>query len=206
MLRLVRRATGAAELEVPAGPDSLSALLAEHLLLPFTVGRGPHNHLRLHAHSDMLIASRRHAEILRTGGAYAVQDLGSQNGTYVNGELVPRDSQRALAQGDVLSFGGPLRVLREGQVIENPFVYDVHFQQGAPPSSRRRRARSDTEGAPPARRARGERRRGRCALALRAPPAPRAGLQGVVRALPAARAARRAGARCSPFWRGGGGG
>jgi hypothetical protein len=159
MLRLVRRATGAAELEVPAGPDSLSALLAEHLMLPFTVGRGPNNHLRLHAHSNMLIASRSHAEILRTGGVYAVQDLGSQNGTYVNGELVPRDSQRALAQGDVLSFGGPLRVLREGAVIENPFVYDVHFRQAAPPPqpSRRRRARSDAEGAPPARRARAAR-------------------------------------------------
>lgn len=47
-------------------------------------------------------ASRKHAELRRTGNTYELIDLGSANGTYVNGQLV---SERELASGDQILFG-----------------------------------------------------------------------------------------------------
>jgi len=65
----------------------------------FLIGRAPECHLR--PQSDRV--SRRHAEILLRGGAAAVRDLGSSNGTYVNDERI--DSERELKTGDHLKIG-----------------------------------------------------------------------------------------------------
>jgi pSer/pThr/pTyr-binding forkhead associated (FHA) protein len=48
-------------------------------------------------------ASRRHAEVRPQGNGWAVVDLGSTNGTRVNGLLVVGD--RLLADGDVIGVG-----------------------------------------------------------------------------------------------------
>lgn len=47
--------------------------------------------------------SRRHARFVSEGDAFRVDDLGSSNGTYVNGVRV---SQHRLREGDVVEFGG----------------------------------------------------------------------------------------------------
>jgi len=47
--------------------------------------------------------SRRHAEIVRTGESLVVRDLGSTNGTFVNGVRV--DSDSPLSLGDTVQFG-----------------------------------------------------------------------------------------------------
>lgn len=47
-------------------------------------------------------ASRKHAELRRTGNTYQLIDLGSANGTYVNGTLV---SEKELSSGDQILFG-----------------------------------------------------------------------------------------------------
>lgn len=47
--------------------------------------------------------SRQHAEITRSGGEVTVTDLGSTNGTYVNGQKVQGDVQ--LRPGDTVQFG-----------------------------------------------------------------------------------------------------
>ena len=47
--------------------------------------------------------SRRHCEIARTADGHSVKDLGSSNGTFVNGEKV---TERTLADGDQLRVGG----------------------------------------------------------------------------------------------------
>ena len=65
---------------------------------PLVVGRAPNSDIPIF---DPTI-SRRHAEIDCESAGFAVRDLGSSNGTYVNGERV---TQRALAPGDVLTFG-----------------------------------------------------------------------------------------------------
>lgn len=47
--------------------------------------------------------SRRHAELLRSGDRLTVKDLGSTNGTFVNGVRV--DSEATLRIGDTIQFG-----------------------------------------------------------------------------------------------------
>ena len=47
--------------------------------------------------------SRRHAEIRPGRGTYVVADLGSTNGTMVNGTRI--NGEQRLADGDILSFG-----------------------------------------------------------------------------------------------------
>ena len=47
-------------------------------------------------------ASRRHAEVRRENGRYVISDLGSTNGTLVNGRA---DGERTLEEGDRISIG-----------------------------------------------------------------------------------------------------
>ena len=63
------------------------------------LGRGPEADLRL----DDPRASRRHARVIVCDGAVRVSDLGSRNGTRLNGE--PLAGGRALEAGDVISIG-----------------------------------------------------------------------------------------------------
>src|SRR5262245_7350404 len=63
------------------------------------VGRSPETDLRL-AEPGL---SREHAELLVDGGRLTVRDMGSTNGTFVNGDRV---ETRELRDGDKLSLGG----------------------------------------------------------------------------------------------------
>ena len=47
--------------------------------------------------------SRRHAQIHRSGSSFVINDLGSTNGTYVNGERLIADHR--LAVGDIITVG-----------------------------------------------------------------------------------------------------
>lgn len=51
-------------------------------------------------------ASRRHAQIKSEDGALSIEDLGSTNGTKVNGDRLAVGEARALAGGEKISFGG----------------------------------------------------------------------------------------------------
>jgi hypothetical protein len=62
------------------------------------VGRGPDCHLRL----DHASISRKQAELYRQGPIYAIRDLGSTNGTHLNGR---RTEHAAISPGDVLRVG-----------------------------------------------------------------------------------------------------
>ena len=48
--------------------------------------------------------SRRHARIVYKDGAWAVEDLGSTNGTCLNGRRVENDRAHVLQKGDTLSL------------------------------------------------------------------------------------------------------
>lgn len=50
--------------------------------------------------------SRRHARITGWRGQYAITDLGSRNGTWVNGEHLSLTDRRLLLVGDVVRLGG----------------------------------------------------------------------------------------------------
>ena len=49
-------------------------------------------------------ASRRHFQIELCDGHYYIQDLGSTNGTYVNGRRI--DYKERIFSGDVITMGG----------------------------------------------------------------------------------------------------
>lgn len=59
--------------------------------------------------------SRRHARLSRRSGVWYVQDLGSQNGTALNGLRLEREAR--LKDGDTLSFGGVLCLFADKQAV-----------------------------------------------------------------------------------------
>lgn len=90
---------GAARFRIVAGPGLRAGRTVE-VALPALVGRDAACDLRLDADE---YASAHHARLEpRQDGLY-VLDLGSTNGTYVNGERVPRE--RLLRAGDALRIG-----------------------------------------------------------------------------------------------------
>jgi predicted component of type VI protein secretion system len=80
-----------------------------------TVGR--HDDCQLRIKSSQV--SRRHCELFEKKGLLVVKDLGSSNGTIVNGTRV--QGQRVLEPGDELTIGQvKLRVSKIGQPIPEP--------------------------------------------------------------------------------------
>lgn len=49
--------------------------------------------------------SRRHAVVVREGEMVVVEDLGSSNGTFVNGTKIQPGLQQTLQSGDEVRFG-----------------------------------------------------------------------------------------------------
>jgi hypothetical protein len=49
--------------------------------------------------------SRLHAVIKRNGDRITIMDLGSSNGTYVNGKRLTANAEQVIHHGDVLTFG-----------------------------------------------------------------------------------------------------
>lgn len=66
-----------------------------------TLGRDPASNVRLRDNE----VSRRHAEIRRSGDEYWLIDLGSSNGTFVNGRRI---TQHRLSNGDQIQLGRSL--------------------------------------------------------------------------------------------------
>jgi hypothetical protein len=67
-----------------------------------TIGRHPGSDVPFDPDADLEV-SVRHAAVFRQGGGFMVRDLGSTNGTYLNGRPVRGD--RPLEPNDVLRFG-----------------------------------------------------------------------------------------------------
>jgi pSer/pThr/pTyr-binding forkhead associated (FHA) protein len=70
-----------------------------------TLGRTPDTKIVVHTKE----VSRRHAEIVMAGGGYLVKDLGSPNGTFVNGERI---TEHRLKEGDKVTLGGKVFVFK----------------------------------------------------------------------------------------------
>ena len=114
---------GAETFELP-GPDEQPSLERSYLLvvregsssvfpLPRTgvvsVGRAEEAELRI----DDRSISRAHARLILTEGAVHLADLGSRNGTHVNGERL--EAARRLVPGDVITMGTVSLVLQGGR-------------------------------------------------------------------------------------------
>jgi len=96
-------APGATGSTGPAGPPGLSRGPSASL----TVGRDPSNDMVL----DSWLVSRFHARLDRRSNGFWVTDLGSFNGTFINGTQV---QQGLLGEGDVLGIGDLPFVLSRG--------------------------------------------------------------------------------------------
>jgi len=68
--------------------------------LPFKIGRQADNHVILRDSR----ASRVHAQIIRAGGEYVIEDADSRHGVFVNGKRV---ESQALRSSDRIEFGFP---------------------------------------------------------------------------------------------------
>ena len=68
---------------------------------PLRIGRAPGNSIVL---QDQFV-SARHAEVIEHQGTRAVRDLGSSNGTLLNGRPLAPGTLHALRDGDVLQIG-----------------------------------------------------------------------------------------------------
>jgi ABC transport system ATP-binding/permease protein len=90
----------------PRGPGAPATVLhgGERVVLlkaTWNIGRLPDNDLTIARDS----VSRYHARIEAAQGGYRIADLGSQNGTQLNGERF-RDESRWLSNGDTIVIGG----------------------------------------------------------------------------------------------------
>jgi hypothetical protein len=85
--------------------------------------------------------SRRHARVRTGSGAVTVEDLGSSNGTFVNGERISRAVE--LAAGDEIQVGGTVLG------IEGTDAATALMPPGAPPTERHLRPRPSRTGPPP---------------------------------------------------------
>src|SRR5690606_10982403 len=97
--RRSREPTRVASLFVIQGRDQGSRFQLEDAL--HSIGRTHTHSIRLH---DTEV-SRNHAELIRKGDAYAVRDLGSSIGTFVNGKVV---GEQDLNSGDQVQVGRTL--------------------------------------------------------------------------------------------------
>lgn len=80
---------------VPQGEPTTIPLSAS----PFRIGRAAENDLVV----SSTVVSSRHAEVIESAGILVVRDLGSTNGTYVNGKRITNDT--LISEGDLLEVG-----------------------------------------------------------------------------------------------------
>jgi ABC transport system ATP-binding/permease protein len=108
----------------PAGSQpQLLARLSFETRPQLSVGRAPDNDVRL----DGLQISNHHARFVRTNGNVSVEDAGSTNGVYVNGERI--SGRRGVQLSDVIQIG--------------PFVLQADAAQGVAVYDTRSKTRID---------------------------------------------------------------
>lgn len=79
-----------------------------------TIGRESSNQIAI---NDAEI-SRKHSQLVLQGGKYVLTDLGSTNGTFVNGQRLT--GQHVLQPGEVISLGEQISLLFEAITIIDP--------------------------------------------------------------------------------------
>lgn len=98
------------QLIMRSGPTPGAAFTLEGDQL--TIGRDSANEIVI---NDAEV-SRRHARLTFQGGKYVLEDLGSTNGTFVNGQRLA--GPRVLKPGEVVSFGEQIVLVFEASNID----------------------------------------------------------------------------------------
>ena len=89
-------------------PGAVFALEGDQL----TIGRDSSNEVAI---NDAEV-SRRHARLTFQGGKFVLEDLGSTNGTFVNGQRLA--GPRVLKAGEVVSFGEQIVLVFESSTFD----------------------------------------------------------------------------------------
>jgi pSer/pThr/pTyr-binding forkhead associated (FHA) protein len=101
------------------GPPGHALVVLDEERTRMSIGKGPDNDLVLDGDSAV---SKVHALLERVSSAWCISDLGSTNGTYVNGDRV--SAKRALADGDEALIGRTRLVVHDestrGDVTTEP--------------------------------------------------------------------------------------
>lgn len=88
------------------------------------------------AGNDLIIedpqVSRRHARLTRQGGSYVIEDLGSTNGTFVNGSRVTVPV--LLADGDLIGLADTVVIAVKTSPAPVQFPIDAAATDGPPPT------------------------------------------------------------------------
>jgi len=100
------------QLVMHSGPTPGKTFLLEGDVL--TIGREVSNAIPI---NDAEI-SRKHSQLVLQGGKYVLTDLGSTNGTFVNGQRLT--GQHVLQPGEVISLGEQISLLFEAVTITDP--------------------------------------------------------------------------------------
>lgn len=102
-------AFGAPAIQLPVLVENMGR---EHVIRPGMNAVGRDGDILL---SDPRV-SRKHAQVASQDGSFTLEDLGSTNGTFLNGERLQPGDKRPLSQGDTVSFGGlELKLSMPGQ-------------------------------------------------------------------------------------------
>ena len=98
-------------------------------ILSMTIGRHPSNDLVLDSEIIPLLISRYHAEFEVGDNKLVLHPTNrtnmilTTNGTFLNDKRIYEP--KVINLGDIVSFGGPKMVVRDGYIHENPFRYKV---------------------------------------------------------------------------------
>jgi serine/threonine-protein kinase len=133
MVRDARAAAGggapqALRMKVTSGNATGTEIHVEEELV---IGRNASEEGRL---ADDLEISRRHARVRRSNGGFVLEDLGSTNGTFLNGERI--DGPRELALGDTIEVGGTTLVMEAGDRPEPAELPQLDLRLRFDPGSR----------------------------------------------------------------------
>ncbi len=90
-----------------------------------TLGRGDDAGVRI----DDAAISRKHAQLVVSGGAVTLIDLGSANGTSVRGRKLAAHEQVVLSEGDSIEIGTSLVVLQIDELSDNSAPWNLHTHQ-----------------------------------------------------------------------------
>src|SRR5207245_9661366 len=99
------------------------------------LGRHPLSYVRFDPERDLDV-SARHAAVVRRGDTFIIQDLGSRNGTLINGTRIEGDTP--LHDGDVIGFGakGPaleFRILSTEDAVTRSTVAEAAAAHASQP-------------------------------------------------------------------------
>ena len=115
--------------ERPDAPDHACLILIHggmelgkryELTKDVTIGREAANDICL----DLQFISRQHARVSRRGDGWFIADLGSRNGTQINGQLIDRETP--LHNGDHVKVGGAIFKYVAGGNIEALFHEEIY--------------------------------------------------------------------------------